>query len=97
MAAGDIAVNSNWATIESDDTLRKITCTGVGGSLVNFGTARIFLGMAVDSLARDGLQHDGEIYLDGGDSIPVPAEAHIILHQCGAGSTSTLVYVPRLG
>jgi hypothetical protein len=96
MAAGDITVNARWATIECDDTMRTITIGGQGGSLVNIGTARVYLGMDVESLARDDAQHDGEIYLDAGDSIPIPAQASFVKHQCATSATTKLWYIPRI-
>ena len=75
MASADITVNQNWATIEVDTTPRKMTVQGVAGSLVNVGSGRIYLGMGIDALAMDDAQHDGEIFIDASDSIPVPAQA----------------------
>lgn len=97
MAAADIAVNSKWATIECDATAHKIEVGGVGGSLTNIGDARVYLGMGIDSLAKDDAQHDGEIWLDPNDSIPIPAQASPILHQCASGSTTKLWYIPKMG
>jgi hypothetical protein len=83
MAAADITVNENWATIECDTTKRVITNEGVGGSLVNIGTTRVYLGMGIDTLAKTDAQRDGEIYLDQNDSIPVPAQARWFIPKIG--------------
>ena len=98
MAAADIILNDKVATVECDDTARKITINSAGASLVNVGSFPVFLSM-VDGgdLARDGLQHDGEIELGPNDSIPVPAEASFIRHQCAATQTSKLWFIPRAG
>jgi len=97
MAAADITVNQKWATIECDDSVHRVTVAGVGGSLTNIGDARVYLGMGIDALARDDAQHDGEIWLDPNDSIPVPAQASPILHQCAASSSTKLWYIPKMG
>jgi len=57
MAAGDIALNDKIATVECDDTARRITIASAGASLVNVGSNPVFLSM-VDGgdLSRDGLQ-----------------------------------------
>jgi len=98
MAAGDIALNDKIATVECDDTARRITIASAGASLVNVGSNPVFLSM-VDGgdLSRDGLQHDGEIELAPNDSVPIPAEASFIRHQCASSLTSKLWFIPRAG
>jgi len=98
MAAADITLNSMIATVECDDTARRITIESAGASLVNIGSYPVFLSM-VDGgdLARDGLQRDGEIELGPNDSVPIPAEAAFIRHQCTATQTSKLWFIPRAG
>lgn len=98
MAAADIALNDKIATVESDDTARRIDIGSAGASLVNVGSYPIFISM-VDGgdLDRDGLQHDGEIQLDPNDSVPIPVEASFIRHQCAATQTSKLWFIPRAG
>ena len=98
MASADIALNANVATVECDDTVHRITLDGANCNLVNVGAQSIFLSMINDgALHRDGLQHDGEIQLDPNDSVPFPAEASFVRHQCAAGQVSKLWYVPRSG
>lgn len=96
MAAADITVNENWATIEVDATRHKITVQGVRGSLVNVGAARIYLGMGVDDLAKDDAQHDGEIFIDASDSIPVPAQANPIMFATASGA-GLMLFIPDMG
>ncbi len=98
MAAGDITLNNKIATVECDDTARKITIESAGANIVNVGANPVFLSM-VDGgdLARDGLQRDGEIELAPNDSIPVPVEAAFIRHQCAVAQTSKLWFIPRAG
>ena len=98
MAVADISLNSLIATVECDDTVHKITIGSAGASLVNIGLLPVFLSM-VDGgdLARDGNQRDGEIELGSNDSIPLPAEAAFIRHQCATGKTTKLWFIPRAG
>ena len=98
MAAGDITLNAKIATVECDSTARRITIASAGASLVNVGSNPVFLSM-VDGgdLSRDGLQHDGEIELDPNDSVPLPAEASFVRHQCAATQTSKMWFIPRAG
>ena len=98
MATADIVVNSMWATIECDDMEHKIDVEGIGGALVNVGTQPVFLSMeGSGNLHRDGLQHDGEIKLETGDTVPLPAEGVKIRQQCAAGQTTLLWYCPKAG
>lgn len=97
MAVGDITLNAKIATIECDDAVHKILIEGAGCNLVNVGTQSVFLGMTGATLARDGLQNDGEIKLDPNDSIPLPADASAVWHQCAATESTKLWYVPRAG
>jgi len=98
MAAGNLTVNSKWATIECDDAVHTLTVEGVNGALTNIGTQKVFLSMNSDgALHRDGLQHDGELELDFGDTVPVPAEGVRIRHQCLSGGTTKLWYTPKAG
>lgn len=96
MAAADITLNAKWATIESDTDPHRINLNGVGGSITNIGATRVYLGIGVDSLEKDDLQHDGEIYLDQNDSVPVPANSSPIIHATAAGTTK-LWFIPRMG
>jgi len=96
MAAGDITLNAAWATIECDTTVRRIITSGVGGSLTNIGITRVYLGIGLDALAKDDAQHDGEIYLDTNDSVPIPKNASPIIHQTAAGTTK-LWFIPQMG
>ena len=98
MVAGNITLNDKIATVECDDTARRITIESAGASLVNVGARPVFLSM-VDGgdLARDGLQKDGEIELAPNDSVPLPAEASFVRHQCATGQTSKLWFIPRAG
>ncbi len=98
MAAGDITLNDKIATVECDATARRISIESAGASLVNVGANPVFLSM-IDGgdLSRDGLQHDGEIELAPNDSIPLPAEASFVRHQCAAAQTSKLWFIPRAG
>lgn len=98
MAAADITVNQKWATIEVDDTARKITVESAGGNIVNVGSQSVFLSMSTEGdLARDGLQNDGEIELAPDDSVPVPADASGVRFQCAASQVSKLWFIPRAG
>lgn len=98
MAAGDITVNDKLATIECDVTARKVKIESAGSSIVNVGTAKVFISMLDgEDLHRDGLQHDGEIQLDPNDSIPLPRDASFFRHQCATGQTTKLWYIPRAG
>jgi len=98
MAAGDLTVNSKWATVECDDTVHTLTVEGVGGALTNIGSQKVYLSMeGSGALHRDGLQHDGEIELDSGDTVPVPAEGVKIRHQCLASGATKLWYTPKAG
>jgi hypothetical protein len=40
------------------------------------------------------LQHEGEVEVAAGDTIPIPQGAKFIEHQCGAGLTTKLWFVP---
>jgi hypothetical protein len=100
MAAADITLGKKIATVECDDNVHKITIRGAGASLVNVGASPVFISMVAEEggdLSRDGLQHDGEIELAANDSIPLPADASFVRHQCAVGRTSKLWYVPRAG
>jgi hypothetical protein len=100
MAAADITANAKIATIEVDDTEHTITVESAGGSLVNVGSNPVFISMNSKqdgALARDGLQHDGEIQLDPNDSIPLPAETSSLREQCAATKTSKLWWIPKAG
>lgn len=98
MAAADITLNSNVATIECDATVHKITIESAGASIVNIGAESVFISM-VDGgdLERDGLQHDGEIEMAPNDSVPIPVEAAFVRHQCAVGKTTKLWFIPRAG
>ena len=97
MAAADIVLNAKIATIECDDAVHNIKIEGAGCNLVNVGTQSVFLSMTGAKLARDGLQNDGEIKLDPNDSIPLPADASDVWHQCAATESTKLWFVPRAG
>ena len=95
MAAGDIGLNAMPATVECDATARRIGIAGSNVSLVNVGLEAVFLKFSDDGdLDRDGLQHDGEIRLGPDDSIPLPTGATFVRHQCAAGLTTKLWYMP---
>ena len=97
MAAGDIALNAMIATVECDEVARKITLDGAACSLVNIGVSPVYITKEVTALHRDGLQHDGEIELLPDDSIPLPADAAFVRHQCAAGLSTKLWYIPSAG
>lgn len=98
MAAADMTVNAKIATIECEATPHKITIDSAGGSICNVGSYPVFVSQTTGGdLFRDGLQHDGEIELAPGDSISLPADARFFRHQCAAGQTSKLWFIPALG
>jgi len=98
MAVGDIVLNANVATVEVDATPHKITLDGAACSIVNVGDYPVYISQnSSGNLHRDGLQHNGEIELLPNDSIPLPADAKFIRHQCPDGVTSKLWYVPAAG
>lgn len=98
MAVGDISLNNKIATVECDDAVHKIAIESAGANIVNVGANPVFLSMVDgEALHRDGLQHDGEIELAPNDSIPVPVEAAFMRHQCAAGQTTKLWFIPRAG
>ena len=98
MAAADITVNNQWATIECDDVARLIVSKDARGSLTNYGDESVFLSMLgpAGSLNRDGIQRDGEIELVAGGAIPLPPNTTKVHFQCAAGLTTKLWYIPTV-
>ena len=94
MAAGEITVGNKWATIESASSVNKIIIDKASGSLVNAGDVAVFVSMnAEGTVHADGLQHDGEVQLDPGDTIPLPRLTSVVYHKT-AGAAGKLWYAP---
>lgn len=100
MAAADITVNRQWATIECDAVVRTIDSGSVKGSLLITGANAVFLRQGrSDSadLARDGVQVAGEIEAQPGDTIPISAGERYVQFQCLGGQASKMLYFPDIG
>jgi len=99
MAAADITINNQIATIECDATVKKLIIEATSGSLANIGSDTVFLDEidpnGVGNLFRDNLQHIGEIPLAAGSSIPVKGGGAKYRRQCAAAKTTTLIWVPN--
>ena len=98
MAAANIDLNALPSTVECSATEFRINLLGPSCSLVNVGVEPIFLKFdASGDIARDGLQHDGEIQVAPNDSVPLAKSVTFVRHQCAAGKVSKLWYVPHEG
>ena len=99
MAAGPIAVDHRWATIECDATKNEVTIQVARATIANVGDQNVFISLnnPAGDLFRDGLQHVGEVELEPGDSIPLPASLPKFQHQCLAAQTTKLWYLPSIG
>ncbi len=88
MAAGPIEVKGKFATIESVDADNIITI-GPGADaafLACKSGGPIFVSMNSGSVDTDGLQHDGVLQLDNGDSAPIPPGTKRIKHRATGGA-----------
>ncbi len=96
MAAENIELSGiTWATIESADVPNRVKVQGVPGNIVNIGEKSVFVSTNGKNLARDGLQREGEVELQPGDTMPVPPEAKTFHHQTLDTEVGKLWYVPR--
>lgn len=95
MAAADISLDNMFATVESDDSVHLITISDSAVHLTNKGTKSIFLSMVGDpTIPVDGLQYDGIVELEPGDSIPLPSNTRKVQHTCKPGESSKMWYIP---
>ena len=98
MAATDITVNEQWATIEIDDTGHKVTINSPRGSFLNVGANTVYASSLPDgALVKDGLQRVGEVPIEPGDSVPIPGGIPFVQVACAAGKTGKLIFVPEIG
>ena len=99
MASGPITVDARWATIECDAAKNDVTISNTRASIANVGDQNVFISVnkPAGDLFRDGLQHAGEVELEPGDSIPLPAGLTKFQHQCLAAQTTKLWYLPDVG
>lgn len=96
MAAGPITVTSRPATIESDTTPRVITLGNVlQGSIVHKSGDRVFLGFDKAPVTTE-IQEDGTVFLDAGDSWPIPKGTKVVNHRAKT-TTAVLFFNPALG
>ena len=98
MAAADITIGGECATLECDDSKHLITLTSPRGSLVNIGTESVYLRIGKDAAAldRDGAERDGEIELKPNGTAPVRIGQKYIQRQCAVGKTTTIQWYPDL-
>ena len=97
MAAGPITVKGKWATIESDASDNIITI-GPGADaafLACKSGGPIFVSMNSGAVQFDGLQGDGVLKLDNGDSAPIPPGTKRIKHHA-TGGAGILWYTPAV-
>lgn len=95
MAAGQITVKGKFATIESVDSDNSIKI-GAGADaafLACKSGGPIFISMNIGAVTIDGLQKDGVLKLDTGDSTPIPPGTKRIQHRATGGS-GILWYTP---
>lgn len=95
MAAGAITVKGKFATIESDASDNTITF-GPGADaafLACKSGGPIFVSMKTGAVQIDGLQADGVLKLDNGDSTPIPPGTRSVKHHATGGS-GVLWYTP---
>ncbi len=95
MAAGTITVKGKFATIESDASDNDILIgDGADAAFIACKSGGpIFVSMNSGAVQVDGLQGDGVLKLDNGDSTPIPPGTRRIKHHATGGS-GILWYTP---
>jgi hypothetical protein len=98
MAAGNLIVDGMWATVESDSVaVYLLTIKDPVASLTNKGLKSVFLSMTGENtIPTTGVQVDGVIELEPGDSIPIPEGTPKIKHTCKAAESTKLWYIPNV-
>jgi hypothetical protein len=95
MAAANIALLDNVATIEASSTQFTITKpTSLSGYLVNGGTVTVFLNDAGGTVATTGAQAQNIVGLPAGASIPFRASITTMTFKTG-GSAGLLYWFPK--
>lgn len=95
MAAETITVKGKFATIESDasDNDIKIADGADAAFLACKSGGPIFVSMNSGAVVTTGLQSDGTLKLDNGDSTPIPPGTRRIKHHA-TGGAGILWYTP---
>jgi len=89
MAAANIEFEKIIGTLESDTTVRSAKVPGMC-SLLNTGDEVVYISIS-PTIAADGLQHDGEMFLPVNVPIPLPRSMRQFFHKTAAASAKVLV------
>lgn len=95
MAVATITVKGKFASIESDASDNDILIgSGADAAFIACKSGGpIFISMNSGVVDVDGLQHDGVLKLDNGDSAPIPPGTKRIKHHA-TGGAGILWYTP---
>ena len=98
MAAGNLVLGREWATIECDDTAKSLDFNNTNGFLVHKSGDPVFLQMGGDgtSIPKTDVEVKGVVKMEAGDSAPLPNGAGKIFRQCDTGLTAKLQFFPSV-
>ncbi|KKN73338.1 hypothetical protein LCGC14_0401510 [marine sediment metagenome] len=98
MAAGNLVLGREWATIEVDDTSKSLDFNKTNGFLVHKSGDPVFLQMGGDGSAIPVTDAEvkGTIRMEAGDSAPLPNGPGKVFRQCAATQSAKLQFFPSV-